>query len=110
VLQPINADGSSIFKLGSTLPVKFRLTGGCSGNSTLVAHIYVAKISNNVVGTEMEAASTSAADSGNTFRYVGSDQYLFNLATKPLSTGTWQIRIDLGDGVANRVVNVSLKK
>ena len=27
VLQPVNADGSSVFKLGSTVPVTFQLTG-----------------------------------------------------------------------------------
>ena len=31
VLQPVNADGSSIFKLGSTVPVKFQLTGASAG-------------------------------------------------------------------------------
>jgi hypothetical protein len=111
VLQPINADSTSIFKLGSTIPVKFQLTGTCAGNPGLTAQIFLAQISNSVVGTEMEATSTSAADSGNTFRYdAGADQYIYNLATKPLAVGTWQIRIDLGDGVLNRVVNISLKK
>ena len=95
VLQPINADNSSVFKLGSTIPVKFKLTGACAGNSNFIAKIYLAKVDNNVEGTETEAISTSAADSGNTFRYdPTSDQYIFNLATKSLSQGTWQIRID----------------
>ncbi len=53
--------------------------------------------------------STSAADSGNTFRYdVPSGQYIFNLATKTLAQGTWQIRIDLQDGSPHTVM-VSLK-
>jgi hypothetical protein len=70
----------------------------------------VAKISSGVVGTELEAASTSAADSGNTFRYdATSAQYIFNLGTKSLSQGTWQVRIDLGDGSTNLVL-ISLKK
>lgn len=111
VLQPINADNTSIFKLGNTIPVKFQLTGACSGDGGLVARIFLAQISNSVIGTELEASSTSAADSGNTFRYdAGADQYIFNLATKPLAVGTWQIRIDLGDGVLDRVVEVSLRK
>jgi uncharacterized repeat protein (TIGR03803 family) len=46
VLQPLNADGSSIFKLGSTIPVKFKLTGACAGITNLIAKIYVAKIDN----------------------------------------------------------------
>jgi len=106
VLDPINADGSSIFKLNSTIPVKFNLVGDCA-NDIITAHIYVTKITNNVLGDEMEAVSTSAADTGNTFRKAGSG-WIFNLATKGLSTGTWQIRIDLGDGELH-TVNVSLK-
>jgi hypothetical protein len=114
VLDPINWDGSSIFKLGSTIPVKFQLTDPCASNSSLVAHIYVAKVLNMVTGSELEATSTSAADTGNTFRYAGNGQYIFNLATKPLSVGTWQIRIvlgrDLNGNDINGLVNISLKK
>jgi hypothetical protein len=104
VLQPINSDGNSVFKVGSTIPVKFRLTGASSGITNLIARIYLAKVTDNVSGTEMEAVSTSAADSGNTFRYDSTgDQYIFNLSTKSLSQGTWQIRIDFGDGTFNPV-------
>ena len=85
-------------------------SGACAGITNLSAKIYVAKVSNYVVGTETEAPSTSAADSGNTFRYDPTDnQYIFNLGTKALSAGTWQLRIDLGDGVANRTVLISLR-
>lgn len=110
ILPPINADGSSIFKLGSTVPVKFQLWN-VEGNFVrdAVARIYVAKISDNIIGTEMEAESTSAATTGNLFRYDSIDnQYIFNLGTKDLSTGTWQIRIELDDGTS-KYVNISLK-
>ncbi|MGH7805110.1 MAG: PxKF domain-containing protein [Candidatus Binatia bacterium] len=107
VLQPINQDGSSIFKLGSTIPVKFRLTGECA-NVSLDAKIYLAKLSSGIAGDEVEATSTSAADTGNTFRW-SEDQYIYNLATKTRTAGTWQIRIDLGDGVVRTVV-ISLRK
>ena len=110
VLQPINADGTSIFKRGSTIPVKFMLTGAAAPITTLGARIYVAQVSNGVMGSELEAASTSAADSGNTFRYDASaGQYIFNLNTKGMTQGTWQIRIDLLDGVTH-VVPVSLQR
>lgn len=39
---------------------------------------------------------------GNTFRYTGG-YYQFNLGTKPLSPGTWRMRIDLGDGALHAV-------
>ncbi|MEM2915054.1 MAG: PxKF domain-containing protein, partial [Candidatus Bathyarchaeia archaeon] len=110
VLQPINPDGSSIFKLGSTVPVKFQLLD-VNGNyvTTATATIYLAKISGGVVGTEMEATSASAATTGNLFRYDSNDnQYIFNLKTKNLSAGTWQIRISLDDGTS-KYVTISLK-
>jgi hypothetical protein len=77
----------------------------------------------NILGSEVEATSTSAADTGNTFRYDASgDQYIYNLATKtftngnttPLSAGTWQIRIAQYNGTTEigtmGTVIISLKK
>jgi len=110
IVQPINPDGSSIFKLGSTIPVKFQLRDA-NGNfvSTAVARIYAAKISDQIVGNEMEPVSTSAATTGNLFRYDGAaNQYIFNLSTKSLSKGGWQLRIELDDGTS-QLVTISLK-
>lgn len=107
--QPPLANGRSVFKLGSIIPVKFCLTAESAGITDLVAHIYVKKLSNSASGTEIAAGSTSAADVGNTFRYSADGaQYIFNLGTKTLSRGMWQIRVDLGDGVWH-TTNVSLK-
>lgn len=106
-LAPVNADGSSVFKLGRTIPVKFALTGASAGITNAAARLYVAKISDNVVGTEVEADSTAAATAGNLFRY-SDGQYIFNMSTDGLTAGTYQLRVDTGDGVL-RVVNVSLK-
>jgi hypothetical protein len=110
LLQPINADGTSIFKLGSTIPVKFRLTGASAGITNANAKLYVAKVSDGIAGVEAEAVSTSAADTGNAFRYDATGgQYIFNLSTRLLSQGTYQLRIDLGDGASHTVI-ISLKK
>ncbi len=109
-LQPINTDGSSIFKLGRTVPVKFQFTGASAGISNVVARLYIAKVSNNVIGTYLEASSTSAADSGNQFRYdAAGGQYIFNLGTNGLTTGTYELKVDLGDGDQNRTALISLK-
>jgi hypothetical protein len=108
LLQPINADGSSVFKKGSTVPVKFRLTGADAGNTTLNARLYIAQTDSVDPVAANEADSTSAADTGNTFRCSGG-QYIFNLSTKDLSQGTWYLRVDLGDGV-NHIVQIKLKK
>ena len=109
VLQPVNADGSSIFKLGSTVPVKFQLTGASAGIKDLSARLYLQRVGAGATGTVLEAISTSNATTGNLFRYdATAGQYIFNLDTKTLSAGTYQLRIDLGDGVS-RTVNISLR-
>jgi WD40 repeat protein len=109
VLQPVNADGSSIFKIGRPVPVKFRLTGASAGVTDAVARLLVAKVSNGVTGTEMEADSQGSATEGSLFRYdpLGG-QYVFNLNTKTLTKGTYRLRIDLADGVV-RAVDISLQ-
>jgi hypothetical protein len=108
VLDPINTDGTSIFKLKSAVSVKFKLTGASAGVTNAVARLNVTKISNGVMGTELEADSNVSATSGNLFVYDGGGQYHFNWDTKGQQVGTYQLRIDLGDGVSRTVV-ISLK-
>lgn len=106
--QPVDPLGKSVFKLNSTLPLKFSLTGGCSAKTDLVAKLYLAKVSNGIAGTELAPEVYAAADSGNVFRYQNG-KYMYNLSTKGLSVGTWQLRVDLGDG-AIHAYQVSLTK
>lgn len=110
ILSPINKDGSSTFKVGSTIPVKFQLkdaAGTYIPNAT--TKLYIAKVTENNVETEFNATSTSSNSDGNIFKYDESDnQYIFNLRTKELTSGTYQLRIDLGDGTTN-TVKINLK-
>lgn len=101
--QPINQDGSSIFKLGQTIPVKFHLSGA-SGEPVddSVAKLEIAPVSGAVEGTYMESASTSAADSGNVFRSLGNGDYIYNLSTDSLDVGTWSLRVTFKDGTVYR--------
>jgi len=105
LLPPVNNDGSSVFKLNRTVPVKFQLIAPDGSFITdAVARLYLAKVSSDVVGTFEEADSTGKADSGNTFRYdAESNQYIFNLGTKGLSTGTWVIQVVVNGMVAKEV-------
>jgi len=109
-LQPINMDGSSIFKFGSTVPVKLRLfdfAGNPLPNATI--KLFAAQVSNNVTGNYIEPTSTNAPDAGNIFRYdPQAQQYLFNLGTRSLGKGTWRLRADL-EGLVRLEVNVSLR-
>lgn len=99
LVQPVNPDGSSIFKLGSTIPLKFTLTDSASAPvNDAVARVYLANVSSNVDGTYLEAVSTSAADTGNQFRQGTPGSYIFNLSSKGLSSGTWSVKATLDDG------------
>jgi hypothetical protein len=110
VLQPVNNDGSSVFKAGSTVPIKFQLTGASATVTNLAARIYLTSVSNGVLGTEVEALSQVAADSGNVFRYDPiAGQYVFNLSTRGMTQGTWRVRVDLLDGT-ERSVLLSLRR
>lgn len=109
VLRPISADGSSIFKLGRTIPVKFQLAGASAGIPDLIASLTVAKISDQIQGSAEETVWSLASDDGNLFRFDPvSANYIFNLATGALSSGTWLLRFDFGDGVS-RTVSFSLR-
>ncbi|WP_420481878.1 PxKF domain-containing protein [Cohnella zeiphila] len=85
----------SVFKQGSTVPVKFRLldkTGAAITDAK--ATIMIAEVVNDKVGEEQEAVSTSGAVSGNEFRYDKTEGlYIFNLSTKSLHEGMYQIKI-----------------
>ena len=100
VLAPVTEGGT--YKQGSTIPVKFALTGASAGVTNLQATLWVRKVSPPAAGQAAVAVSTSAATTGNLFRYTDG-QYLFNLNTKPLQVGTYELRIDLGDGVSHTV-------
>lgn len=108
-LPPV-VDGR-VFKLGSTIPVKFQLTDA-SGNfiTDATATIKVQMLENGIpVGSVEEGDSTSTATIGNLFRYdLTSNQYIFNLATKSLSAGTWRITITV-NGSGSAYVGIGLK-
>jgi hypothetical protein len=111
-LQPINSDGSSIFKLGSTIPVRIVLKD-CNGIpvSTATVTIAVYKITNVILGTEveLETESSGSANIGNLFRYDGAaGQYIFNLSTKGYSKGTYKVYVRPNYGISYSV-NFSLK-
>ena len=101
VLQPVNDTQAhqdpSIFKYGSTVPVKIRVVD-CNGTvvSGLTPQIKVERINGSAPTTgENEATSTSSADTGTTMRDAGAGQYIYNLATKTLSDSSATYRITI---------------
>jgi hypothetical protein len=95
------------FKLGSTIPVKFGLAdAGGASIAGATAKISLQKFSGATpAGDPLEVTSAGGANTGNLFRYDPVDnQYIFNLDTKGLSAGTWQIIITLDDQTMKTVL------
>ncbi|MFH1622391.1 MAG: PxKF domain-containing protein [Candidatus Omnitrophota bacterium] len=100
-LPPVEADGSGVYKQRRTLPIKFQLQDVNQVYvSTALATLTLQQFSDETsIGDPIEVESTSGADTGNMFRYDSAEeQYIFNLNTKNLSPGTWQLQVHLNDG------------
>jgi hypothetical protein len=110
VLQPINRENNSQFKLGSTVPVKFILTtanGGPVDFATASISVKQGLVASS--STVVEDTCTLAASTGSTFKYdLTSNQYIYNLSTKSYTTGWYTIIITLDDGTVSTVA-INLK-
>ena len=84
ILQPVNATGPiSVFKAGSTIPLKIRFTNCAGGTpSDLFPTIRVTKVAGSppVTGADEAALNTSAHTDG-VMRY-SDGQWIYNLSTK----------------------------
>ncbi len=102
ILQPINADNSSVFQLGRTIPVKVRVTDCVTGaaDDNQAPQVALGLVGPGG-GSVNELVSSSAADVGTTMRNAGNGQYIFNLSTKnsqfnagqDLTPGTYQLTL-----------------
>jgi hypothetical protein len=108
-LPPIRPDGSSVFKMGPPVPVAFKLTGASAGITNLVAKLIVTKLSGAVTGTTPCASTETTDDGGMVFKYnPGLRLYVYRWKTSNQTQGTYQLRVDVGDGVTHQVT-LSLK-
>lgn len=93
--SPINATGSSVFNLNTTIPVRFHLrdVNGSFINNASVS-FFAKKISNNITGTNLEKVNTTfVPSSGNLFKYNNtSNQYSFNWFPGNLTQGEYALR------------------
>lgn len=108
-LPPIANDGSSIFKSGRTVPIKFQLTGADGlfvANAQATLRVY--KVSNDILGTtNVDSSGSGGGDTS--FRYdFASNQYIHNMSTSAFGTGTFMLRVDLDDGSVHEV-RISLR-
>jgi hypothetical protein len=116
-LQPINdtahqvGTSISVFKAGSTIPVKFQLR---NASGQLVQSAAAPVWLTPVLGAKMsmpvdETTVTVSADSGSTFRYdATAQQYMYNWKTPSTSGNYYQIGVKLDDG-QTYYVNIGLR-
>ena len=101
IMQPINAAGTrSVFKLGSTIPIKITVTG-CDGGTvtTLTPTVNLSKVDTTVDAPLNETAADTVATNGLAMRWSDT-QYIYNLSTKlsqqtgaALSVGTYKVTV-----------------
>jgi hypothetical protein len=102
IRQPIDADGTSVFKQGSTVPAKFRVcdvNGVSIGTPGVVSSFrMIGYWTGTFVDVPDEAVVSTTPDTA--FRWSATDQqWIFNMSTKPLQTGrTYVYQITLNDG------------
>lgn len=102
VRQPVNADGTSVFKAGSTVPVKFQVFDANSNPigipGTVSSFKLIAKQAGAVTTPVNEDPMSTTPDT--VFRYDPTDgQWIFNLSTKGATSGTkYSYQIALNDG------------
>ncbi|MCL5289100.1 MAG: PKD domain-containing protein [Acidobacteria bacterium] len=106
-LMPIRNDGSSIFRSGRAVPVKFQLTaadGSFISNATATLQVF--QVTDQVLGTveEVTPDASGSSNTGNLFRYDStSNQYIYDLSTKGYASGTYLLRAVLNDGTTHEV-------
>jgi hypothetical protein len=109
-LTPIRSDGKAVFKIGRPIPVRFKLTGASAGITYLDAKFSFTKLSSTVQGTYDVVSDETEADTDTTFKYRPLLKwYAYRWKTSNQTQGTYQLKVDLGDGVTHQI-NVSLKK
>lgn len=109
--QPINADGSSIFK-GGVIPVKIKVY---DANMVIVSdaqpYVFFDYLAGNILGAEAEPLANTNGDSGNLMRYDPiAQQYILNwdINGPDIANGTYRLYIDLGEGTCGDEHSVPL--
>jgi len=102
ILQPVNVDGSSVFKQKSTVPAKFRVcdaNGISVGTSGLVTGFFNTQVISGTVTTSLDSVPDSTTPD-TIFRWSSSEQqWIFNINTKGLGINkTYVYLVTLNDG------------
>jgi hypothetical protein len=118
IMQPINAAGTrSVFKLGSTIPVKITVTG-CDGLtvSNLTPTVTLYKLDGVPNPGDLETATATVATNGLNMRWSDT-QYIYNLSTKlsqqygtALAAGSYRVAVNDPTFFARTTADFELKK
>lgn len=118
LMQPINAAGTrSVFKLGSTIPVKITVTG-CDGAAvkTLAPSVSLTRIDATPDGSVNETAVDVTATNGLQMRW-SDPSYIYNLSTKlsqqtgaALTAGTYRVTVSDSSFVDSVSADFDLRK
>jgi hypothetical protein len=97
----------SVFKAGSTVPVKFQLknASGAVVQAASLPIFSVSPLAKCADGAVDESASTTTADTGSTYRWDSTaQQYIYNYKTSSSFSGQCQfIQATLSDGTTHAV-------
>jgi alpha-tubulin suppressor-like RCC1 family protein len=108
-LLPIRPNGSSIFRIGRPVPVRFKLNGASACITNLQAKLVVTKISSTIQGSILDASDETVDDTDLLFKYRALFKwYAYRWKTSNQTQGTYRLEAVLGDGVTHQI-NVSLK-
>lgn len=112
--SPINMPPNemSVFKKGSTVPVKFRLLDPVTGGAVpdALATIWAQQVSMGVPADVNEELVSTQPDGGNLFRYdPQEEQYIFNLSTKYLRTGFYRVHASAVGGLVEQWVVMAIR-
>ena len=120
IAPPIQADGSSEFELGSTIPVKIRVLD-CEGEraNSLAPSLSMALLdgSGEVAAEVTVIRSSREVDQGSTLSNDGNGQYLYTLSTAlsgftvpgDLTPGRYRVTISSPDDFADVTVEFTLR-
>ena len=109
-LKPPRDTGSSIFRIGRPVPVKFQLGGASKNITNLQSHLVVTKISDSVQGSVDDECDEDDDDTDFLFKYrPGQKLYVYRWKTRGETPGSYRLRADLGDDVVHEVI-ISLKR
>lgn len=100
-LAPIAGDGSSSFRQGKPVRVRFRVTDAAGNPAAGAApSLSVAEVVGGVTGSYGPATSVNSKG----FRYdKSSGRWSFLLKTRVLTAGVWSLRVTLADGSSHDV-------